>query len=41
MGNMVGAYEGIEYENKYIDGLQKKEEIVTDVKKFITTLFNS
>jgi len=29
----------MEYEKKYIDGLQKKEEIISDVKKFIEKLF--
>jgi hypothetical protein len=40
MGNMIGAYQGIEYQEKYINGLQKKEEIIADVNKFIDVLFD-
>jgi hypothetical protein len=30
----------MEYEKKYIDGLQKKDEIIADIKKFIEKLFS-
>jgi len=39
-GNMVGAYKGMEYEKKYIDGLQKKEGIISDINAFIAKLFS-
>ncbi|MFZ2151386.1 MAG: ADP-ribosylglycohydrolase family protein [Candidatus Absconditicoccaceae bacterium] len=39
-GNMVGAYNGIEYEDKYINGLQKKDEILSDTQAFIAKLFS-
>jgi len=39
LGGMLGAYQAITYPEKYIDGLQKKEEILADIKQFIVRLF--
>jgi len=40
IGNMIGAYQGIEYPEYYTDGLQKKDEIRTDTNEFIAKVFD-